>query len=260
MTNPSADAADRLNYLKTCEEFVSRSSCGPSVDADGPVYLELVEIVSRESLGLVFPNGFMTAVKCLEASATFPKRATSPRLRAQMRELAARLHDGRCGYRFFQDSRRYPEDVDSTSLLNAALHVTGELPAPARELAKNRILASRLDDNGFSVWLMDGTTTRPQIRDAVVDMNAFGALALLSGGEPEFRNSFQNAAIKAVTACEAGNSVYYNHAGFVRELRALWARLLGLGNNRGRTVSIIDKFRGQVLAQHRDGAVGYLIC
>jgi len=260
MTVESPDSADRLNYLKTCKEFIPSGSRASRPDPDGPVYLELVEIASGDSLGMMFPNGFMTAVKCLEAYVTSPNRAVSLGLCVQMRKLASRLHDGRFGYRFFQDSQRYPEDVDSTALLNAALLITGDLPRPARALAQARIIASRVDDAGFSVWLVDGRGKRPAVRDAVVDMNAFGALVLLSGGNSEFRVAFEHAATKAVAACEAGKSMYYTNSGFVRHLWTLWRHVIDPEDNRLESVSVIEKFKGHILARHQDGTIGYVIC
>lgn len=260
MTDASSDVADRLNYLKTCKEFIPSGSHARARDPDDAVYLELVEIASGESLGVVFPNGFMTAVKCLEAYAASPTRAVSVGLREQMRELASRLHDGRCGYRFFQDSQRYPEDADSTALLNAALLVNGDLPPRAQALAQVRILGSRVDNRSFSVWLLDGSARRAEVRDAVVDMNVFGALVLLSGGKAEFRNAFECAAAKAVVACEAGASVYYNNPQFVRHLHAVWYRLLVPVDCTAQPLLSMERFRGEILAQHRDGAVGYVMC
>ena len=259
MTRAASEPNARLDYLKTCNEFVPRLDYESLRDPDGAVYLELAEIPSGESLGFVFPNGFMTAVKCLDVYASSHRREVSPRLCAQMRELAARLHDGRCGYRFFQDSRRYPEDVDSTAVLNATLLISGDLTLAARKLAQDRLLGSRTSDGGFSVWLAGGAANRPMVRDPVVDMNTFAALVLLSGEKAEFYHSFERAAAQALAACERGDSLYYNNLLLVEELVSLWRHIiLGIRQPKGELVT--ERFRGHIVAQHRDGTIGYVVC
>jgi len=256
-TGTRTDIAERLAFFRSSDEFDVSGGVRPA-GSDQLAYLEPVEIKSGEAIGLVFPCGFMTALKCLEAHAS-PGGAPGPNVgpRSHMRRLASRLHDGRSGYRFFQDARRYPHDADTTALVNAALLMNGDLSANGRERARGRLLANRLEGGGFSVWLEHEAANRPAIRDAVVDMNVAGALALLSDDKAD-RALLESAAAEAITACERAASGYYRNLPFVRYVAGLWFRLMHLPDVVHSAPWTLDDFRGQIVFQHSDGAIGYL--
>jgi hypothetical protein len=254
-----SDPADRLRFFRTSEEFVPKARF-PDLGRhdDDQVYLEPIEVATGESLGLVFASGFMTALRCLDRHADHSRPQLAPALAGRMRDLAAGLHDGRGGYRFFQDTRRYGEDVDTTALLNAALLLNGDLSADANRLARARLLSSRVTDRGFSVWLDAAAEGRPLVFDAVVDLNVVGALTLL-GGQPVDPHELENAATRAIESCQAGKGGYYQNLDFVRYLSALWRRLACLPPDDPTATTSIEEFGGEIVFQHRDGRIGYIL-